>query len=329
MNLELLDWIAQAANIAGIAIERDRTVQALQQLNHDLENRVQVRTQELQEREQFLQTVLDTFPLSVFWKDVDSVYLGCNQNFLNDAGLQEISQIIGKTDKELTWGETEADFYRANDWAVIESQTAKLGIEEIQHHADGQIICTETNKLPLRNLQGEVIGVLGTYQDISDRKNAELALQASEAKFRRITESVPGMIYRYVLHPDGRDELVYVSPQVQQIFELTPEVVLQDMSCLWARFHPEDIPMIQSAIQESAASLQPFLVEGRLLLPNERVKWIQVSSQPDHQENGDVIWDGVVIDISDRKIAEKALMLKQKHLEALMNNIPHLAWIKD
>ena len=324
-----LDWIAQAANIAGIAIERDRTVQALQQLNHELEDRVQVRTQELQEREQFLQTVLDTFPLSVFWKDVDSVYLGCNQNFLNDAGLQEISQIIGKTDKELTWGETEADFYRANDWAVIESQTAKLGIEEIQHHADGQIICTETNKLPLRNLQGEVIGVLGTYQDISDRKAVELALQASEAKFRRITESVPGMIYRYVLHPDGRDELVYVSPQVQQIFELTPEVVLQDMSCLWARFHPEDIPMIQSAIQDSAASLQPFFVEGRLLLPNERVKWIQVSSQPDHQENGDVIWDGVVIDISDRKIAEKALMLKQKHLEALMNNIPHLAWIKD
>jgi PAS domain S-box-containing protein len=165
--------------------------------------------------------------------------------------------------------------------------------------------------------------------DISDRKAVELALQASEAKFRRITESVPGMIYRYVLHPDGRDELVYVSPQVQQIFELTPEAVLQDMSCLWARFHPDDIPMLQSAIQESATSLQSFLVEGRLLLPNERVKWIQVSSQPDRQENGDVIWDGVVIDISDRKAVEKALMLKQKHLKALMNNIPHLAWIKD
>ncbi|MFN6386337.1 MAG: PAS domain S-box protein [Pseudanabaena sp.] len=324
-----LDWIAQAAHIAGIAIERDRAIQALQQLNHELENRVQVRTQELQEREQFLQTVLDTFPLSVFWKDVNSVYLGCNQNFLDDAGLQTIAEIIGKTDYEMPWAETEADLYRDSDRAIIESQIPKLGIEDSQHQANGRTIWTEINKLPLRNLQGEVIGVLGTYQDISDRKNAEIALQASEAKFRRITESVPGMIYRYVLHPDGRDELVYVSPQVQQIFELTPEVVLQDMSCLWARFHPEDIPMIQSAIQESAASLQSFLVEGRLLLPNEQVKWIQVSSQPDRQENGDVIWDGVVIDISDRKVAEKALMLKQKHLKALINNIPHLAWIKD
>jgi len=324
-----LDWIAQAAHIAGIAIERDRAATALQQLNQELESRVQVRTQELQEREQFLQTVLDTFPLSVFWKDVNSVYLGCNQNFLDDAGLQAIAQIIGKTDYEMPWAETEADFYRDCDRAVIESQTTKLRIVETQHQTNGQTIWLETNKLPLRNLQGEVIGVLGTYQDISDRKAAELAVQASEAKFRRITESVPGMIFRYVLHPDGHDGLVYVSPQVQQIFELTPEAVLQDMSCLWARFHPKDAPMIQSAIQDSAASLQPFFVEGRLLLPNERVKWIQISSQPDRQENGDIIWDGVLIDISDRKVAEKALMLKQKHLKALMNNIPHLAWIKD
>jgi GAF domain-containing protein len=89
-----LDWIAQAANIAGIAIERDRAATALQQLNQELENRVQVRTQELQEREQFLQTVLDMFPLSVFWKDVNSAYLGCNQNLLRDAGLQSIAEII-------------------------------------------------------------------------------------------------------------------------------------------------------------------------------------------------------------------------------------------
>jgi PAS domain-containing protein len=105
-----LESIAQAANIAGIAIEREQATQALQQLNQDLENRVQVRTQELQEREQFLQTVLDTFPLSVFWKDVNSVYLGCNQNFLGDAGLQTIEQIIGKTDDEMPWGKRKPIF---------------------------------------------------------------------------------------------------------------------------------------------------------------------------------------------------------------------------
>ena len=134
------------------------------------------------------------------------------------------------------------------------------------------------------------------------------------------------MIYRYVLHPDGRDELVYVSPKVQQIFELTPEAVIQDISCLWARFHPEDISMSQSAIQNSADSLQPFFLETRLLLPNERVKWIQVSSQPDRQENGDVIWDGVVIDISDRKNAEKKLQELSERLELAIQSAQIGIW---
>jgi PAS domain S-box-containing protein len=173
---------------------------------------------------------------------------------------------------------------------------------------------------------GNVVGYIGTLTDITDRKNAELALQQSLAQFRRMTESVPGMIYRYVLHPDGRDELVYASPQVQQIFELTPEAVIQDISCLWARFHPEDIPMIQSAIQNSAASLQPFFVETRLLLPNERVKWIQVSSQPDRQENSDVIWDGVVIDISDRKNAEQKLQELSERLELAIQSAQIGIW---
>jgi PAS domain S-box-containing protein len=155
---------------------------------------------------------------------------------------------------------------------------------------------------------GKVVGYIGTLTDITDRKNIELALQESQAQFRRMTESVPGMIFRYVLHPDGRDELVYVSPQVQQIYELTPEAVRQDISCLWARIHVDDVPMIQRSVQDAAASLQPYFVEARLLLPNERVKWIQISSQPDRQENGDVIWDGVVIDISDRK----KVVLKRK-----------------
>jgi len=324
-----LTWIAQAANIAGIAIERDRATQALHRLNQDLENRVQVRTQELQEREQFLKTVLDTFPLSVFWKDRNSVYLGCNQNFLDDTGFQTIAQIIGKTDYEMLCGETKAALYRADDRAVIESQTAKLGIVETQYQANGQIIWVETNKLPLRNLQGEVIGVLGTYQDISDRKNAELALQASEAKFRRITESVPGMIFRYVLHPDGRDEVLYVSPQVQQIYAVSPEAVLQDINCLWARFQPEDIPMIQSAIENSAVSLQPFFLEARLIFPEDRVKWIQVSSQPDRQDNGDVIWDGVVIEISDRKKAEQQLQKLSERLELALQSAQIGVWEYD
>ncbi|MBC1221903.1 GAF domain-containing protein [Nostoc sp. UCD121] len=150
----------------------------------------------LHESQQFLQTVLDTFPLFVFWKNRESVYLGCNQNFANAGRLASSAEIIGKTDHDLPWKASKADLYEADDRQVMDSGTSKLGIVETQHLGNGEMTWLETNKLPLRNLKGEVIGILGTYQDISDRKRAELALQSSEIRFRQMFDSsVVGMLF--------------------------------------------------------------------------------------------------------------------------------------
>ena len=161
--------------------------QQLQQLNQALEAKVEERTAALQEREQFLKTLLDTFPLSVFWKDRNSVFLGCNRLFLQHAGLESVPDIIGKTDYDMPWGSTEAEAYRADDREVIESAAAKLGIIETQRTADGKQIWIETSKVPLYDLDGQVIGVLGTYQDITDRRQAEMQLQQTNQALARAT----------------------------------------------------------------------------------------------------------------------------------------------
>ncbi|MBP0018559.1 MAG: PAS domain S-box protein [Cyanobacteria bacterium SBLK] len=145
---------------------------------------------ELDESKQFLQTVLDTVPLSVFWKDRFSNYLGANRQFLGDAGLSSLEDSIGKNDFDLPWGNTEAEAYRADDRAVMESGEAKLGIIETQHQQDGKIVWLETNKLPLRNLAGETIGVLGTYRDITERRNAELILQRQLAAIEAAIDGI-------------------------------------------------------------------------------------------------------------------------------------------
>jgi len=172
---------------ASVELQRKIANDKLQRWNQDLEMRVQQRTQELQEREQFLKTVLDTFPLFVFWKNRESVYLGCNQNFAISAGVADSTEIVGKTDYDMPWRETEAELYRQDDSSVIDSGSTKLGIIETQHRPDGQKIWLETNKLPLRDLQGEIIGVLGTYQDISDRKYAEEKLWQTNEQLMRAT----------------------------------------------------------------------------------------------------------------------------------------------
>jgi PAS domain S-box-containing protein len=170
---------------AAAELERKHAIESLERLNRELEDKVAERTAELQEREQFLQTVLDSFPMSVFWKDRNSIYLGCNRHFLQDANLNSVEEIVGKTDRDMPWGETEADLYRADDREVMENNRLKLGIIETQIQADGKQIWVETNKTPLHDLNGNVIGVLGTYQDITENKRAEekieLQLAAIEA----------------------------------------------------------------------------------------------------------------------------------------------------
>ncbi|MDA0268416.1 MAG: PAS domain S-box protein, partial [Cyanobacteria bacterium] len=181
----------------------------LQALNQSLEATVAARTADLQEREQFLQTVLDTFPLAVFWKDQDSLYQGGNRNFLRHAGLGSITEIIGKRDDQLPWSEAEAEAYRQQDRQIMASGTPLMGIVETQMQADGHQVWIETNKLPLRNLAGDVIGVLGTYQDITDRHQAEAALIQSEARQRAILATLPD--YLFCLGTDGvyRDLVTY------------------------------------------------------------------------------------------------------------------------
>ncbi|MBE7381467.1 MAG: PAS domain S-box protein [Leptolyngbya sp. SIO1E4] len=181
--------------------DRKQAERQLQQLNQALETKVQARTAELQEREQFLQTLLDALPLSIFWKDRNSIYLGCNRNFLQDAGLTSMAGIIGKTDYDMPWSKTEADAYRADDQKVIAFDTANLGIIETQIQADGNQTWLETNKLPLHSLTGEVIGVLGTYQDITHRKQAEQAMKRQLAAMEAAIDGIAilqGDTYLYV-----------------------------------------------------------------------------------------------------------------------------------
>ncbi|NER80317.1 MAG: PAS domain S-box protein [Leptolyngbya sp. SIO1D8] len=169
---------------------------------------------------------------------------------------------------------------------------------------------------------GNVVGYIGTLTDITERKEAELALQDAQARFRRMTENVPGMIHRYVLHADGSDELTYVDSQVREIFEVEPEVALQNVNSIWERIHPDDIPQVSDKVRESAETLQPFTSEHRLILPQKGLRWIQIFSRPERLGNGDVIWDGVVIDISDRKATELALEQEVLRRNTIFNTSP-------
>ena len=145
--------------------------------------------EELYGSRQMLQSILDAIPQRVFWKDQSCTYLGCNQAFALDAGLKTPAEIIGKTDFELAWTGM-AEVYRADDKAMMEQGSAKLNFEERQTRPDGSRLWLQTTKLPMRDREGKVTGVIGTYEDITARKHAENELRQMQFSLENASDSV-------------------------------------------------------------------------------------------------------------------------------------------
>lgn len=128
--------------------------------------------EQLHNSNKLLQTIINNVPVRVFWKDRDLRFLGANALFARDAGYTSGDELIGKSDLDMVWGE-QAESYRADDTDVMNSGVAKLDYDEQQTTPQGNKIWVRTSKVPLRDSSNDVIGLLGIYYDITDRKKAE------------------------------------------------------------------------------------------------------------------------------------------------------------
>ncbi len=163
---------------------------------------------QLLESQQMLQLVLDYIPQYVFWKDRDSVFLGCNRNFALAAGVEFPQNLVGKTDYDLAWKKEEADFYRECDRRVMELDTPELHIIESQRQAGGKQAWLDTNKIPLHDGEGRVVGILGTFEDITERKQAENALRESEERLKEANRGLEA--FTYTVSHDLRSPLTVI-----------------------------------------------------------------------------------------------------------------------
>jgi len=130
----------------------------------------------LRASQQIIEGIINSIPARVFWKDKNLVYMGCNTVFARDAGFADPKDIIGKDDYQMGWRD-QAEKYRRDDREVIESGCSKLLIEEPQTTPEGKTITLLSSKIPLRGSKGEISGMIGTYLDITARKQTEVALQ--------------------------------------------------------------------------------------------------------------------------------------------------------
>ncbi len=140
--------------------------------------------QKLNRSNNVLANIMDSIPQSVFWKDTDGVYLGCNKVFAQNAGLENPEEIVGLTDYDLPWPRTETESYRSDDRYVIRNNQPKSHIIEPLRKADGTQILIDTTKVPLTDSSGNIYGVLGVFDDVTVKTkiNEELKIEKARAE---------------------------------------------------------------------------------------------------------------------------------------------------
>ena len=259
----------------------------------------------LEESRQMLRSILDTIPVSVFWKDTEGRYLGCNQPFARDAGFDSPEQLTGKNDHDMAWKD-HADLYRADDQQVIASGVPKLQYEEPQTTSAGAQLWLRTSKIPLRDAEGRIIGVLGTYEDITERKQAEKALNYERDLWRELLDNTPDHIY----FKDTQSRFIKSSKALALQFgvESPDEMVGKTDFDFFTEAHAR--PAYEDE-QEIIRTGRPMIAkEEREVWRDGHITWASSTKMPLRDGTGKIIGImGISRDITERKQAEEKLKL--------------------
>ncbi|MDH3595339.1 MAG: PAS domain S-box protein [Rhodospirillales bacterium] len=166
-------------------------------------------------------------------------------------------------------------------------------------------------------------------EEITERERAETALRASEERFRDMASNVPGVVYQFRLDADGRPSFPYVSPTLLEITGLRPEAVMADAKLWLDTVHPDDRAEFEASIDRSARTLSPWTWEGRMVRASGGILWIRGASVPRRLQDGSILWNGLVLDVSGHKRAEAAVRTRDAWLRAILENAPIQIVLKD
>ena len=184
--------------------------------------------------------------------------------------------------------------------------------ETVRLKKDGSSVNVSMTVSPVRDHSGKVVAISAISRDITEQKQANAALRASELRYQRVVLNVPGMVYEVVRHGDGSFSFPFVSEGCREILGVEPEQIQNDPDLAMRAFHPEDRVSYEESVAESAATLHPWKWEGRFVLSSGEVKWVQGAARPERQENGDTLWEGVLMDITERKRSDEFQRAKEE-----------------
>ena len=306
-----LGYLALSFN--NMADDLRQTMTSIDNLNREISDR-KLAEQALQASESKYRMLLESLPQKIFLKDRKSVYLSCNDNYARDLKIER-EQIAGRTDYDFYPKEL-ADKYRADDKRVMES--GKVESLEEKYLLDSQEIFVQTVKTPVKDNEGNVTGVLGIFWDISERKKTEERLQEAESRLRQalLASNVGTWKWDIISNQDTRDAAF------NNMLGLEQKDTTHPVEDFVGHIHPEDRGSVEAEIQRSIKEHDVYKVEFRIVRPNGEIRWLSDRGETSYDNAGKVSFmTGAVVDITERKKADKALEKLNKDLELAVLNL--------
>ena len=259
-------------------------------------------------------TLLENLPQKIFLKDENLVYISCNENYVRDLKIRP-EEIAGKTDYDFYPKEL-AEKYRADDKRIMDSgKTEEIEEKYIQDQEERFVY---TSKTPIKDAQRNVVGILGIFWDITERKRAEENLKSSEGKYRSLVQNIPDVVWT----TDINGKTIFISPNIKEIYGYTSEEIYKGGDSIWFdRIHPDDAEKVKGAFISLFEKGRLFDAEYRIQRKNKDWIWLYDRAINVYEKNGIKYADGVFSDITERKQAEVTVVEEKNKLEKYLSVI--------
>ena len=285
----------------------------------DLEQRVKERTVELDSQNKLLEKIITNIPSYVFWKDQHANYLGCNSKFASLVGLESPLDVPGKSDYDLPWSAATAERNRRESIKVISSGLSVLHDEVVEPVADQVFKYYQHSRIPLKDSHGQVTGMLGIIDDVTERKRAEQVIASERSFLQTVIDGVVDPTFVI-----GLDYGVRLMNKAAKGY-LTDTMNEDGPLFCYQVSHHQESPCNSS---EHPCPLQEVQRTGRAVnvvhehkLPNGEMRSFELLASPLWDEEGEL--SGIIEsarDITDRLKVEDDLREHQRHLDFLAHH---------
>lgn len=268
---------------------------------------------QLQATQSFFENLFNAFSDPLFVKDENHTLTLCNDAFCQFVGRSK-SDLIGKSSSDLfITNNSGSEAAQASQTLSAEFSSSKR--ETYFTDANGKTKYISITRTLFSDAKQRP-HLLGFVQDITQQSIAQKALKESEKQLKKLAANLPGMLYQFCLSTDLKPSFPFVSPSSETLLELSPKQIIADSNILIDCIHSEDRAEFDRSVARSAQNLTDWQWRGRFVLPSQRTVWAQAVSRPERRADGSILWDGILIDITDSKEAEAALQHSEAQLRS-------------